>query len=166
MGLDPGSPGSGPGLKAGTKRLSHPSCPVLTSNTVDADTHPGSPGLSATGKLPGWFSVDTRVENVAPAPVSPGGWGRGPGGRTQNHTRPAGLGPWDQAEVPTCPGTLGSSWASLSNQLTSRAHPCCRLVHRRGESSRARRSRPRWEHGPGGDESSAGGRAPAPALCD
>ena len=28
VGLDPGSPGSGPGQKAGTKLLSHPGCPL------------------------------------------------------------------------------------------------------------------------------------------
>ena len=27
VGLDPGTPGSGPGLKAGAKPLSHPGCP-------------------------------------------------------------------------------------------------------------------------------------------
>ena len=29
VGLDPGSPGSGPGLKAGAKPLSHPGCPKI-----------------------------------------------------------------------------------------------------------------------------------------
>ena len=29
MGLHPRSPGSHPGLKAGTKPLSHPGCPIL-----------------------------------------------------------------------------------------------------------------------------------------
>ena len=29
VGLDPGSPGSGPGLKAGAKPLSHPGCPAV-----------------------------------------------------------------------------------------------------------------------------------------
>ena len=30
VGLDPGSPGSGPGLKVDAKPLSHPGCPYLS----------------------------------------------------------------------------------------------------------------------------------------
>ena len=68
VGLDPRSPGSHPGLKAGAKLLSHPGCPCPSNSVLSGliATSVQTPGL-------GWLGKKIKTPNVKKIPQNPTG---------------------------------------------------------------------------------------------